>query len=98
MCKYCDSKVIDHIIEVACEKAKNGNNTDILGAWKFQRAVEDCGLFTFCDNDGQPNIVFGNGNLIYFENGKNYATHDMRATEYFKERFKYCPACGRKLN
>ena len=98
MCKYCDSETIDHVIEVACEKAKNGNYFDILGAWKFQKAVEGCGVFTFCDDCGQTNIVFGNGTLIYFENSKHYATYDARATEYFKERFKYCPVCGRKLD
>ena len=98
MCKYCDSKTIEHIIEVACDKAQDGNNTDIIGAWKFQKAVEDCGVFTFFDDCGQSNIVFGDGTLLYFASGKHYAFRDARATEYFKKRFNYCPVCGRKLD
>lgn len=98
MCKYCDDKVIDNIVKIAREKAKDGDNIDFSEAWAFQKAVEDNGVFTFFDDCGQCNIVFGNGDIVYFEHNASYDIHHVHALVHFKEHFKYCPACGRKLN
>lgn len=98
MCKYCDSKVIDRIIEIANDKAKNGDDIDFNEAWAFQKAVEESGIFTFFDSYGQINVLFGNGDIVYFEHNASYDIHHVQGIPYCKERFKYCPACGRKLD
>lgn len=95
MCRYCEN--IDHIIEVACEKAKDGDKNDVIGGFFFPYKVADLGVFSFYAEGEELCVLFADGQVILFGKNKSYAEQHHPASRHNKRVFKYCPYCGRKL-
>lgn len=93
MCDWC--KDIDHVVNVACEDAKQGDKTNPLGAMLFASQVaNNYGIFRTYVNDNDLIVLLADGRIICFEDGNGFATRYQRS----EMRFNYCPMCGRKLD